>query len=393
MVDCAIPMTSLRRTLRARVATVVLPLLPVFAIAACSDDTKPDEPGFVASGGSGGSGGLATGGIKATGGATTTGGISSSTGGAATGGAATLPPTGGAAPTSGGTATNPSTGGAATGGSVSPNGGTANGGTSGGAGGVANGGNSAGKSSAGGGNAGSGGANAASVFHVFMLMGQSNMAGVAKKQASDENTDERLKVLGGCNQPAGQWNTAKPPLNDCPGEKGWNLNDTVDPGIWFAKTLLEKLPSGDSIGLVGTAESGESINTFIKGGSHHQMILNKIAKAKTAPNARFAGVIFHQGESDSGQNTWPDKVVQLYNEVKQAWGVSYDVPFILGELPAGGCCAGHNTQVHAAADKLPIGAWVSQEGTKVMDEYHFDHASVVLMGKRYGEKMLEELKW
>jgi hypothetical protein len=28
-----------------------------------------------------------------------------------------------------------------------------------------------------------------------------------------------------------------------------------------------------------------------------------------------------------------------------------------------------------------------------MDEYHFDHASVVLMGQRYGETMIEALKW
>jgi hypothetical protein len=226
-----------------------------------------------------------------------------------------------------------------------------------------------------------------------MLMGQSNMAGVAKFDNGDKNTDERLKVLGGCNQPAGQWNVANPPLNDCPGEKGWNLSDSVDPGIWFGKTLLENLPDGDTIGLVGTAESGESINTFIAGGSHHQMILNKIATAKTAENARFAGIIFHQGESDSGQADWPGKVVQLYNEVKTAWGADYDVPFILGELPAGGCCSGHNTRVHEAADQLPMGAWISQEGTAVLDEYHFDHASVILMGQRYGDKMIEMLGW
>jgi hypothetical protein len=226
-----------------------------------------------------------------------------------------------------------------------------------------------------------------------MLMGQSNMAGVAPSNAGDRNTDTRLKVWGGCNQPAGQWNTASPPLNDCPGEKGWNLSNSVDPGIWFGKTLLERLPAGDTIGLVGTAESGESINTFISGGSHHQMILRKIAETKTAQNARFAGVIFHQGESDSGQSSWPGKVVQLYNEVKAAWGVSFDVPFILGELPAGGCCSGHNTLVHQAADMLPMGHWVTQQGTQVMDQYHFDHASVILMGQRYGETMIDALGW
>jgi hypothetical protein len=124
------------------------------------------------------------------------------------------------------------------------------------------------------------------------------------------------------------------------------------------------------------------------------MILRKISEVKTAsPTARFTGVIFHQGESDSGQATWPGKVVQLYNEVKAAWGVNYDTPFILGELPAGGCCSGHNTLVHQAADMLPMGAWVSQMGTQVMDQYHFDHASVILMGQRYGESMIDALNW
>jgi hypothetical protein len=249
--------------------------------------------------------------------------------------------------------------------------------------------------SAAGGNGGNGGSGTTRepVFHIFMLMGQSNMVGVARSESSDRNTDERLKIWGGCNQKAGQWNVANPPLNDCPGGSGINLSTSVDPGIWFAKTLLKKLPAGDTVGLVGTAESGEKIETFLTGGKYHDAILKKIAAVKTAKNARFAGVIFHQGESNFNQGTWPNLVVQLYQEVKAGFGVSYDVPFILGELPMGGCCSGHNALVRQAAMKLPIGAYVSQEGTKVMDEYHFDHASVVLMGTRYGDKMIEALKW
>lgn len=385
-----------------RIAAFLLPL-SAFAVASCSE-SNPGAPA-VASGGSGGSG-FATGGST---GGTASGGRASGGSNTASGGSST----GGSALSSGGSSTSGSSGngsaGLATGGRNTSSGGLATGGTTGGtgSGGVATGGSGAapptGGFTTGGADTNNGGAGATGtggsgsgsdpVFHIFLLMGQSNMAGVATSKASDRNTDERLKVLGGCNQPAGQWNLANPPLSDCPGEKGWNLSDAVDPGIWFGKTLLEKLPAGHTIGLVGTAESGESINTFIQGGSHHQMILNKIAKAKTAENARFAGVIFHQGESDSGQETWPDKVVQLYNEVKAAFGVDYDVPFILGELPQGGCCSGHNVRVHEAADKLPMGYWVSQEGTNVMDQYHFDHPSVVLMGKRYGETMLEALGW
>ncbi|MGK3992714.1 sialate O-acetylesterase [Sorangium sp. So ce1024] len=335
-------MTEMNRTLRGTPRFLLLPFLFIIAASGCGESDTP--------GGSDNTGGA---------GAGTGGGTASSTS-AGTGGGAT---TG----TGGGTASSTSAGA----------GGDASGGTT--------------SASSGGGTGGAPSSNP--TFHIFMLMGQSNMAGVADKQDSDLNTDERLKVLGGCNQPAGQWNVANPPLSDCPGEKGWNLSTAVDPGIWFGKTLLEKLPEGDTIGLIGTAESGESINTFISGGSHHAMILRKISQAKTAPNARFAGIIFHQGESDNGQSSWPGKVVQLYNEVKAAWGVDYDVPFILGELPAGGCCSGHNNLVHQAADMLPKGYWVTQQGTNVMDQYHFDHASVVLMGKRYGEKMIEALGW
>ena len=352
------------------------------AAPACSSESGPDgaagnssTSGSNAGGapnaaGSPGSGGAAAG-TPSSSGAGGAGKAGGSSGGVANGGAAGGVPAAGA--TTGGAATaGAATGGTATAGSAtggSTNGGSATGGT---------------------------GPGTEPVLHIFMLMGQSNMAGVAKREASDANTDERFLVWGGCNQANGKWNVAKPPLNDCPGEKGWNLSDTVDPGTWFGKTLLEKLPAGHTIGMVGTAESGESIDTFISGGVHHQMILNKIAAVKGTKNARFEGVIFHQGESDSGASAraaWPGKVKQLYNEVKAAFGVSYDVPFILGELPQGGCCGAHNTVVHQAAEQLPKGAWVSQEGTKVMDEYHFDHASVVLMGKRYGESMIKLLGW
>lgn len=375
----------------------VLPLVSTVALVACSDSASDDA----ATSGNNNSG--------------PTTGTTSSTTGSASGASSTTGATGAAGPTGNGSGSGNSTTGSAsgttTGSAAGPTGSTTSPSTSSTTGATAGtettgteGGPTASTTDTTGTSGGSGGATSGDTttgsttggdgptFHIFMLMGQSNMAGVADKQASDNNTDERLKVWGGCNQPAGQWNIANPPLNDCPGEKGWNLSTSVDPGIWFGKTLLDALPEGDTIGLVGTAESGESITTFIAGGSHHQMILNKIAAVKDA--GRFAGVIFHQGESDCNSGSWPGQVVQLYNEVKEAWGVDYDVPFILGEIPAGNAgCFSHNDKVHQAADQLPMGAWISQEGTAILDQYHFDHPSVVLMGTRYGEKMIEMLGW
>ena len=381
---------------RTRIAIVsVLSLLSSLAVGGCSDTSgEGTNPG-----GSSGTGGLATGGIPASTGGFATGGIPAGTGGLATGGIPSSTgglATGGIPAGTGGLATGGlATGGLATGGISSATGGLATGGIETSTGGLATGGVESATGGVGAGGAGTGGGGSSSdpVFHIFMLMGQSNMAGVADKEPGDQNADERLLVLGGCNQPAGQWNIANPPLNDCPGEKGWNLSTSVGPGMWFAKTLLDHIPEGDKVGLVGTAESGESINTFIEGGVHHQMILNKIELAKQAENARFAGVIFHQGESDSGQESWPGKVVQLYDEVKAAFGVDYDVPFILGEIPVEGCCGGHNVRVHEAADLLPMGYWVTQDGTHILDQYHWDHPSVVLMGQRYGETMIEALGW
>src|SRR5690606_18875718 len=120
------------------------------------------------------------------------------------------------------------------------------------------------------------------------------MAGVAPHEPGDQNVDERLQVWGGCNQTDEQWNIANPPLNDCPGEKGWNLSNTVGPGMWFAKTIADSIPAGDTIGFIGTAESGESIDTFIEGGVHHQMILRKIDQVKDQENTRLSGILFHQ---------------------------------------------------------------------------------------------------
>jgi Carbohydrate esterase, sialic acid-specific acetylesterase len=338
-------MPSLMHSLKTR-ASSALSLMTFLALTGCSGTLPEGDADGPFSGGQTSTGGLNGGG---------TGGAAAGTGGAGTGGAGVG--TGGGSLGSGGA--DQGSGGAGTGGIGS----------------------------------GTGGADTGTgVFHIFLLMGQSNMAGVAKFENSDKNTDVRLQVWGGGNQPPGQWNLANPPLHDA-GEKGWNPSDAVGPGMWFAKTLLEELPAGDSIGLVGVAESGQSINTFISGGIYHQAIMNKIAAVKGVERARFEGIIFHQGESDNENPQWPDKVVQLYGEVKAAFGVDYDVPFILGELPTAGCCGGHNTQVHLAADKLPMGAWITQDGTNVLDQYHFDHASVVLMGKRYGDSMIEALGW
>ena len=72
------------------------------------------------------------------------------------------------------------------------------------------------------------------VFHIFLLMGQSNMVGCDVITAEDRITDERVSVLGYETCPdtarvANQWDTAAPPLHNC--------SVGIGPGDYFAKTL------------------------------------------------------------------------------------------------------------------------------------------------------------
>ena len=232
------------------------------------------------------------------------------------------------------------------------------------------------------------------VFHVFLLMGQSNMVGCDIITAEDRATDERVSVLGyetcpDTDRVFNEWDTASPPLHNC--------SAGIGPGDYFAKTLVDALPEGHTIGLVPTAVSGQWIETFLQGGIHHQNILDKIQIAAGVENARFSGIIFHQGESNNGDITWPGKVQQLYTQVKAAMGIDYDIPFIAGELLYGGSCEGHNTLVRQVPDLGNNFDYVSAEGLVMApgDEWlvHFSHDSQVTLGRRYGEKMRIALGW
>ena len=233
-----------------------------------------------------------------------------------------------------------------------------------------------------------------SVFHVFLLMGQSNMVGCDIITPADQVTDERVSVLGYETCPdttriSNEWDIASPPLHNC--------STGIGPGDHFAKTLAEALPEGHTMGLVPTAVSGQWIETFLQGGVHHQNILNKIQIAAGVENARFSGIIFHQGESNNGDATWLDKVQLLYNQLKAAMEIDYDIPFIAGEMLYGGNCEGHNTLVRQVPDLGSNFDYVSAEGLVMAPEdewlVHFDHNSQVTLGRRYGEKMRVALGW
>lgn len=76
-------------------------------------------------------------------------------------------------------------------------------------------------------------------FHMFILMGQSNMEGFDGIGAEDRATNPRIKVLGytncaGLGREYDKWYLAAPPLHGC--------GAGVGPGDYFAKAMADSFP-------------------------------------------------------------------------------------------------------------------------------------------------------
>jgi hypothetical protein len=232
-------------------------------------------------------------------------------------------------------------------------------------------------------------------FHVFLLLGQSNMAGYPKAQTADKVMNDRVKVLGyddcsATGRKTDQWQAAVPPLHEC-----WN--GALGPGDYFGKTLVDVVAQADTIGLVPCAISGEKIETFLKvGGTKYDWI---VARARLAQQAGgiIEGILFHQGESNCGDPAWPGKVNTLVQDLRADLKLG-SAPFLAGELVPDGACAKHNSLIDQLPSVITHAYVVSAQGL-VLDpadtqwRLHFDHDSQVTLGKRYAQKMIEALGW
>ena len=124
-------------------------------------------------------------------------------------------------------------------------------------------------------------------------------------------------------------------------------------------------------------------------GSYHWMLT--LAK-KAQKSGVIKGIIFHQGESNTGDPNWPGKVTKLVTDLRKDLHLG-NVPFIAAEMVPNACCIAHNTQVHRIPELVTNGYYVSAEGLskRADDNYHFDSEGFRELGRRYAEKMQQVL--
>jgi hypothetical protein len=246
-------------------------------------------------------------------------------------------------------------------------------------------------------------------FFIFLTFGQSNMEGVPQPQAQDREENARVKVLAYDNcanlgRVYNQWYTAAPPLHAC--------NNGVGPGDYFGKTLAAALPGNVTIGIVPNAIAGVDVDYFRKGvrsarrnefrippdnqrDSAYDMIIERGLIAQQV--GVIKGIIFHQGESDSGspnRDQWVGKLQRIVADLRADLNIG-TVPFLAGELlynAEGGCCGDSlNPLVNSLPNLIDNAFVVSANGLGNIDNFHFDLQGQRALGARYGQVMLEAL--
>ena len=223
-------------------------------------------------------------------------------------------------------------------------------------------------------------------LHVYLLIGQSNMAGRASYSKEEAGVIDRCYLFNENER----WEPAKNPLNRYSTiRKGLHMQK-MNPGYEFSATMLKK-DKGISLGLVVNAKGGTKIAEWKKGSEFYNEALARLKEAQKTGTLK--GVLWHQGEGNSKRPAgYLDELTILINELRKDIGIA-DLPFIAGGLyyhPEG---KPHTKELNEQVSKLPSAVtftgYVSSEGLTAQDNTHFDSAGMKLLGQRYAEEMLK----
>ncbi len=210
-------------------------------------------------------------------------------------------------------------------------------------------------------------------FYIFLCFGPLNMEGNARFEPQDTIVDPRFQVLAAVDCPdlgriESNWYPAVPPLCRC--------STGLTPADYFGRTPVENLSDYIRIGVINVSLGGCKIELFDKE--------NHAAYVETAPGwmqnmiraydgnpygrlvemAKLAqhdgiikGILLHQGESNTDDTLWPEKVKDIYDNLIQDLELSPDeVPLLAGELvntDQNGACASMNAIIATLPNVIP----------------------------------------
>ncbi len=226
---------------------------------------------------------------------------------------------------------------------------------------------------------------------VFLLAGQSNMAGRGWVESQDTMTDERLLTINKKNEVI----LAKEPLHFYePSRTG------LDCGMSFGRALLKNIPDNVTILLMPTAIGGSSIQQWLGDSIFHdvQLLTNFKEKVKLG-NAIgvIKAVLWHQGESNTSSEEnirlHPERLTALFKTFRNIMHNDH-LPILTGEL---GSYSNNNKNwqlineaIKQVVQKDANAAFITTQDLKHKgDNVHFNSMGQRTMGERFAVEYLK----
>lgn len=219
---------------------------------------------------------------------------------------------------------------------------------------------------------------------VFILAGQSNMAGRGMVEPQDTISNKRILSIN----KNGQLIIAKEPLHF------YEPNLTgLDCGYSFGKAMIKNIPDSISILLLPSAVGGSSISQWLGDSLFRNIKLfsNFLTKVETGKQyGIIKGILWHQGESDANEKNIPlysERLSVLFTKFRKAIG-NDNLPILLGELGSFSKNKNGfeliNKAIHSYAAQDANTAVISTGDLKHKgDSLHFNSKAQRTMGKRF----------
>lgn len=228
---------------------------------------------------------------------------------------------------------------------------------------------------------------------IFILAGQSNMAGRGLVEPQDTLPNQRILTINSKDELI----LAKEPLHFYEPEMAG-----LDCGVSFGRELLKHIPDSVSVMLLPTAVGGSAIDQWLNDSSHRNVRLLSNFREKTAlakKNGQIKGILWHQGESDSNAKLIPgykNKLARLFSQFREYTG-DQNLPILTGEL---GLFSDDHTNKRLineiirqnAAEDLNTYVVKTADFKHRGDKLHFDSKSQRKMGKRFANQFIKANK-
>ncbi len=218
-------------------------------------------------------------------------------------------------------------------------------------------------------------------MQLFLLIGQSNMAGRGTVETRDQEVNPRIFML----DKDMKWVPAKDPVHFDKPSAGVGLCSQ------FARDVLKKNPN-ITIGLIPCAFGGTRIDEWKPGAKLYD---NAVARTKEAmKKGVLAGILWHQGESDSGKpeivKAYPEKFIAMIAKLRKDLGAE-KVPLMIGELSRqNDKYADFNANLPDIVAKVQPCVLVKSDDLKLgKDNLHFDSQALRSFGSRYAEAYMK----